>query len=406
MGGGGDHRALARPPRRDVVADRHAAGERAHADRRCRRSIPARTLLNRLWPLLFSTLGAGALGIRLPQVPAVAAGFAVIWALAWRRQSSAVTAIEERDGARFYVERTSPLRPDQAGAHPGFTSNLFELNGARAARDALGPPGLSRHRQSGPDGPTSSSSRSAARPGGGLAARELVAVASSAPARETATVDTGPAARRAHVHADRLRPGAGRAPGGRSRDRPARPAAVIYCSITAALLWPQPGRIWLDAIAAENRPGRHGVWQRTVERRRLRETPLVLTMATARWRRWRVGARPDTSWSCRCRCRAPGRRRGHGARRRRRRLRGDPVKKRAGLRARAWSRARRGDETLVVDRHRPARSGGSACRFAGRMAPDELPGAAAARAGVRRGLAARGLRDRPARGAGRRLPCS
>ena len=43
--------------------------------------------------------------------PAIAAGFAVIWALAWRRQSSAVTAIEERDGARFYIERTSPLRP-------------------------------------------------------------------------------------------------------------------------------------------------------------------------------------------------------------------------------------------------------------------------------------------------------
>jgi hypothetical protein len=91
---------------------------------------PWRTLLNRLWPLLFSTVGAGALAFVLPQVPAVAAGFAVIWALAWRRQSSAVTAIEERDGARFYVERTSPLRAIRLVRTPGFRSNLFELNGA------------------------------------------------------------------------------------------------------------------------------------------------------------------------------------------------------------------------------------------------------------------------------------
>ena len=44
------------------------------------------------------------------------------------------------------------------------------------------------------------------------------------------------------------------------------PAAIVYCAITAALLWPRPGAIWLDAIAAENRPGRHGVWQPTSSR--------------------------------------------------------------------------------------------------------------------------------------------
>ncbi|MGH2895757.1 MAG: hypothetical protein ACRDPM_21160, partial [Solirubrobacteraceae bacterium] len=97
---------------------------------------PARVVLNRLWPLLLSTLGAGALGIILPQVPAVAAGFAVIWALAWRRQSRAVTAIEERDGARFYVERTSPLRPIQLVRTPGFRTNLMELNGSSSSRSA------------------------------------------------------------------------------------------------------------------------------------------------------------------------------------------------------------------------------------------------------------------------------
>jgi hypothetical protein len=97
---------------------------------------PSRTLLNRLWPLLASTLGAGALGVIRPQVPAIAAGFAVIWALAWRRQSSAVTAIEERDGARFYVERTSPLSPIRLIRTPGFRTNLRELNGASTSRSA------------------------------------------------------------------------------------------------------------------------------------------------------------------------------------------------------------------------------------------------------------------------------
>ena len=91
---------------------------------------PGRTLLNRLWPLLVSTLGAGALAFVVPQVAVVATGFAIIWALAWRRQASAVSAIEERDGARFYIDRTSPLKPIRLVRTPGFRSNLFELNGA------------------------------------------------------------------------------------------------------------------------------------------------------------------------------------------------------------------------------------------------------------------------------------
>jgi hypothetical protein len=91
---------------------------------------PGRVVLNRLWPLLVSTIGAGAVAFVAPQVPAVATGFAIIWALAWRRQASAVTAIEERDGARFYIERTSPLKPIRLVRTPGFRSNLFELNGA------------------------------------------------------------------------------------------------------------------------------------------------------------------------------------------------------------------------------------------------------------------------------------
>jgi hypothetical protein len=81
---------------------------------------PGLTIANRLWPLLLSTFTAGVLGFFLPQVAGVAAGFAIIWALAWRRQESAVAAIEERDGVRFYVEKTSPLSPMQLVRTPGF----------------------------------------------------------------------------------------------------------------------------------------------------------------------------------------------------------------------------------------------------------------------------------------------
>jgi hypothetical protein len=50
----------------------------------------------------------------------VAAGFAIIWALAWRRQEHAVLAIEERDAVRFYVDQTSPLSPIRLVRTPGF----------------------------------------------------------------------------------------------------------------------------------------------------------------------------------------------------------------------------------------------------------------------------------------------
>jgi glycosyltransferase involved in cell wall biosynthesis len=55
--------------------------------------------------------------------------------------------------------------------------------------------------------------------------------------------------------------------------------ALIYSSTTAALFWPRPGAIRFDAPAAANRPGRHGLWQRPLERRRLREAPLLLPLS-------------------------------------------------------------------------------------------------------------------------------
>jgi glycosyltransferase involved in cell wall biosynthesis len=54
------------------------------------------------------------------------------------------------------------------------------------------------------------------------------------------------------------------------------PRAIVYSSTTAALLAPRPGAIRFDAPSAGNRPGRHGVWQRPLERRRLERAPLLL----------------------------------------------------------------------------------------------------------------------------------
>ena len=54
------------------------------------------------------------------------------------------------------------------------------------------------------------------------------------------------------------------------------PRSVVYSSTTASLLWPRPGAIRFDAPSAGNRPGRHGLWQRPLERRRLSQAPLLL----------------------------------------------------------------------------------------------------------------------------------
>jgi hypothetical protein len=94
------------------------------ADARSQSSLPelhpGSTMVNRLWPLLLATVGSGAAAFVEPQVASVAAGFTIIWALAWRRQERAVLAIEERDGVRFYVDKTSPFSPIRLVRTPGF----------------------------------------------------------------------------------------------------------------------------------------------------------------------------------------------------------------------------------------------------------------------------------------------
>ena len=84
---------------------------------------PGAILFNRLWALFAFTILSGAVAFLLPQIPAIAAGYCLLVALAWRRQSSAVVAVEQRDGVRFYVELNSPFRPTQLIRTPGFRKN-------------------------------------------------------------------------------------------------------------------------------------------------------------------------------------------------------------------------------------------------------------------------------------------
>jgi hypothetical protein len=84
---------------------------------------PGTIVFGRLWWLLVFTVIAGALALLVPQVPAIGAGYAVGFALAWRNHASAVTAVEERDGVRFYVEHNSPFKPTQLLRTPGFRKN-------------------------------------------------------------------------------------------------------------------------------------------------------------------------------------------------------------------------------------------------------------------------------------------
>ncbi len=148
-----------------------------------------------------------------------------------------------------------------------------------------------------------------------------------------------------------------------------RPEAIVYCSMTAALLWSRPGAIWLDSLAAENRPGRHGLWQRPLERRRLARAPMLLTMAPGA-----LAALGDRRHPEEVVVPTPVQRSGpiegprdvdvvaYAA---------DPVKRRLDLILQAWGRARREGETLLVtglDRDAPPDADG--VRFTGSLDPE------------------------------------
>ena len=101
---------------------------RALREARSATSLPeqraGRVILNRLWPLLLATLASAVLSILWPQIAAIAAGFGVIWALSWRHQDAAVSAIEERDGVTFFVDSISAVGPIKLIRTPGLRRDV------------------------------------------------------------------------------------------------------------------------------------------------------------------------------------------------------------------------------------------------------------------------------------------
>jgi hypothetical protein len=101
----------------------------AHSTQTLPEIRPVSVMLNRLWLVALSTVVAAGLSWLFPQLSAVVAGGAILIALAWRKQEPAVTAIEERDGVRYYVVPTSPLQAIEL-VRIGGLRRLTGVNGA------------------------------------------------------------------------------------------------------------------------------------------------------------------------------------------------------------------------------------------------------------------------------------
>jgi glycosyltransferase involved in cell wall biosynthesis len=166
---------------------------------------------------------------------------------------------------------------------------------------------------------------------------------------------------------------AARAAASRALDR-GPVGVVIYSTITAALFWRRPGPIRFDAPAAANRPGHHGVWQRPLERLRLRQSPLLIPQSPGALAEAPIGDRPALVVPVPVR--PSGRPAGdrdiaaitYGA---------NPEKKGLDRVLAAWAAARRPGEELVVAgvAGLPADASGASSaegvRVVGMVAPDE-----------------------------------
>lgn len=96
---------------------------------------PGRIVVNRLWALGLVTLLSGGVAFLIPQIPAVAAGYSIGVALTWRNQARAVQAIEERDGVRYYMDRTSPIAGPRLLRTPGLRKIEPDQEAPRASQD-------------------------------------------------------------------------------------------------------------------------------------------------------------------------------------------------------------------------------------------------------------------------------
>ncbi len=72
---------------------------------------PPVVLMSRLWPVLTITMIAAISSYWFPQLAVATAGYGLLWSLAWRKQSDAVLAIEERDLVHFWIVKSSPVKP-------------------------------------------------------------------------------------------------------------------------------------------------------------------------------------------------------------------------------------------------------------------------------------------------------
>ena len=247
--------------------------------------------------------------------------------------------------------------------------------------------------------------------GGTTGLREADAELAASLERAGASVEVARGAARARVAddgGDRARVGALRAGGGaRGRAR----AGGDLLELDGGAAGAAAGRDPLRRAAAGNRPGRHGLWQRPVERRRFREAALLVP-----WSEGGLAEAPSPHADAVVvpvpveaeRVSAAERDIAaitYGA---------HPEKKGLDRVLAAWAAARRDGEELVVagldgaaafaaGRARAAAARRSRRALRGGAAARRVPRAAAPRAGVRDRAAARGPRDRAARGARRRL---
>jgi hypothetical protein len=120
---------LGRRPKTTTAIGRLLA--QAHSTNTLPEISPGIVLLERLWLLAVSAVLAAGLSWLFPQFAAVVAGGAILIALAWRKQEPAVTAIEERDGVRYYVVPSSPFKAIELVRIPGLR-RLTSVNGHAA----------------------------------------------------------------------------------------------------------------------------------------------------------------------------------------------------------------------------------------------------------------------------------
>ena len=112
---------LSRPQR--AADDVRDALARAKTANQLPDQSPARIAFTRLWPIAFTAIAAGVLGIFFPGVAAVGAGYALIVSLAWHTREAAVLGIEQRDGVKFYVVPSPALKPIELVRAPGLRSD-------------------------------------------------------------------------------------------------------------------------------------------------------------------------------------------------------------------------------------------------------------------------------------------